>query len=320
MRIAVLDDYHNSSQQLADWSGLRTQAEIVVFNRNLAVPDEAAAALAEFDAISTIRERMPMPRALIKRLPRLKFIAITGAYNRTLDMAACAEQGIIVSHSTGRGPGAHGTPELTWALILAAVRNVAFEDRAMRAGHWQTTIGPVLYGKTLGLLGFGKIGRRMAEIGRAFGMNIIAWSQNLTKEAAEAGGATWVERDALFAQADVVSIHLVLSERTRALVGARELGLMKPTSYIVNTSRGPIIEESALINCLTARHIAGAAVDVYDHEPLPAEHPLRHLDNLTITPHLGYVTIDNMRVGYEDTVEGLAAWLRGAPIRVLKPA
>ena len=319
-RIALLDDYNGRAESLADWSGLRARAEIVSFPHNLAVPDEAAAALADFDAISTIRERMPMPRALIERLPRLKFIAITGAQNRTLDQIAAAERGIIVSHSTNRGPGAHGTPELTWALILAAVRNIAFEDRAMRAGKWQTTMGPVLHGRTLGLLGFGKIGRRVGEIGRAFGMKLIAWSPNLTREAAEAGGATLVDKETLFAEADVISIHLVLGARSRGLVGAAEFARMKPTAYLVNTSRGPIIEEAALIAAMQAKRIAGAAIDVYDVEPLPADHVLRSLENLTLSPHLGYVTLDNMRVSYEDTVEALTAWLDGAPVRVLAPS
>ena len=319
-RIALLDDYNGRAVSLADWSGLRQRAEIVSFPHNLSVPDEAAAALADFDAISTIRERMPMPRALIERLPRLKFIAITGAQNRTLDQIACAERGIIVSHTTSRGPGAHGTPELAWALILAAVRNIAFEDRAMRAGKWQTTMGPVLHGRTLGLLGFGKIGRRVGEIGRAFGMKLIAWSPNLTKEAAEAGGATLVDKETLFAEADVISIHLVLGARSRGLVGPAEFARMKPTSYLVNTSRGPIIQEAALIEALQSMRIAGAAIDVYDIEPLPADHVLRTLDNLTLSPHLGYVTLDNMRVSYEDTVEALTAWLDGKPIRVLAPS
>jgi len=319
-RIALLDDYNGRAESLADWSALRQRAGIVSFPHNLAVPDEAAAALAEFDAISTIRERMPMPRALIERLPRLKFIAITGAQNRTLDQIACAERGIIVSHSTSRGPGAHGTPELAWALILAAVRNIAFEDRAMRAGKWQTTMGPVLHGRTLGLLGFGKIGRRVGEIGRAFGMKLIAWSPNLTEEAAAAGGATLVDKETLFAEADVISIHLVLGARSRGLVGAAEFARMKPTAYLVNTSRGPIIEEAALVEAMQTRRIAGAAIDVYDVEPLPADHVLRSLENLTLSPHLGYVTLDNMRVSYEDTVEALTAWLDGAPVRVLAPS
>jgi D-3-phosphoglycerate dehydrogenase len=316
-RVAVLDDYHRMALQLADWSGL--EADLVVFHENLAVPEEAAEKLADFDAVCLIRERMAMPRSLIQRLPRLKFIAVTGRHNRTLDLQACQERGIVASYSTSRGPGANGTPELTWALILAAARNVAFEDRAMRQGAWQTTMGPVLFGKTLGVFGLGKIGQRVCEIGRAFGMKTIAWSQNLTPEAAAAAGVAYVERDQLFAESDVLSVHVVLSPRTTGVIGAREFGLMKPTAYVVNTSRGPIIQEAALIEALAGKRIAGAAIDVYDQEPLPADSPLRHIDRLTITPHLGYVTIDNMRVLYEDTVEALGAYLKGQPVRLLEP-
>jgi D-3-phosphoglycerate dehydrogenase len=319
-RIALLDDYHRLALTLADWSRVQARAELVPFHENLRVPDQAAEALADFDAVCHIRERMAMPRALVERLPKLRFIAITGAYHRTLDLQACAERGIVVSHSTSRGAGAHGTPELTWALILAAVRHIAFEDRAMRAGGWQTTLGPALHGKVLGLLGFGKIGQRVAEIGRAFGMDCIAWSPNLTDEKAAAGGARRVDRETLFREADVLTVHLVLGDRSRGTVGAHEFGLMKPSAFFVNTSRGPIVQEQALIDALRANRIAGAAVDVYDEEPLPASSPLRGLENLTLSPHLGYVTSDNMRVYYEDTAEALEAWLNGAPIRLLKPA
>ena len=317
-RIALLDDYHRLALSLADWSAVSGRAELVPFHHNLRVPDEAAEALADFDAVCHIRERMAMPRALIERLPKLRFIGVTGPHHRMLDMQACAERGIVVSHSSARGPGGHGTPELTWALILAAVRHIAYEDRAMRAGGWQTTLGPVLHGKTLGLLGLGRVGRRVAEIGRAFGMNCIAWSPNLTAEKAAAAGATLVAREELFRAADVLTVHLVLGERSRGVVGAAEFALMKPSAYFVNTSRGPIVQEAALIEALESGRIAGAAVDVYDEEPLPAEHRLRRVERLTLSPHLGYVTSDNMRVFYEDTAEALAAWLDGAPIRVLK--
>jgi len=320
MRIALLDDYHRLALSLADWSAVRSRAELVPFHHNLAVPDEAAAALVDFDAIALIRERMPVPRALIERLPRLKFIAVTGPTNRTLDLEACAERGIVASHSSNRGVGGNGTPELTWALILACVRHIAFEDRAMRAGRWQSTLGPVINGKTLGLLGLGKIGKRVAEIGRVFGMKVIAWSPNLTAEAAAAAGVTRVEKAELFAQADVVSIHLVLGPRSRGLVGAAELGLMKKSAFLVNTSRGPIIDEAALITALQARQIAGAGLDVYDIEPLPADHILRTLENVTLSPHLGYCTSDNFKVLYEDTAEALAAWMDGAPIRIMSNA
>jgi phosphoglycerate dehydrogenase-like enzyme len=318
-RIALLDDYHRLALSLADWSGVQTRAELAPFHHNLRVPDEAAEALRDFEAVCHIRERMAMPRALIERLPKLRFIAVTGASHRTLDLQACAERGIVVSHSTSRGPGAHGTPELTWALILAAVRHIAFEDRAMRAGGWQTTLGPVLHGKTLGLLGLGKVGKRVAAIGQAFGMDCIAWSPNMTEDAAAAGGARLVDREALFREADVLTVHLVLGERSRGVVGAQEFAWMKPTAFFVNTSRGPIVQEAALIEALNAHRIAGAALDVYDEEPLPTDSPLRRLENLTLSPHLGYVTTDNMRAFYEDTAEALNAWLDGKPIRVLSP-
>ncbi len=317
-RIALLDDYHQLALSLADWSPVRARAEIVTFNHNLSVPDQAAAALADFDAIALIRERMPVPRELIERLPRLKFIAVTGKHNRTLDLDACTERGITVSHSTDRGNGGNGTPELAWALIMASVRHIAFEDRAMRAGKWQTTLGPVLYGRTIGLLGLGKIGRRMAQIARAFGMEVVAWSPNLTTEAAAAVGVRRVEKAELFRIADVVSIHLVLGPRSRGLVSAAEFALMKPTAFIVNTSRGPIIVEDALVAALESKQIAGAAIDVYDIEPLPADHRLRRIENLTLSPHLGYCTTDNFKVYYEDTAEALSAWLDGSPIRVMQ--
>jgi D-3-phosphoglycerate dehydrogenase len=318
MKVAVLDDYLRIARRMADWSALEKRCEVVIFDRNLRAPDEAAEALADFDVFCTLRERMAVPRALIERLPKLKFIAITGLKHRTLDIDAATERGVVVSRSTVRD-GHWGTPELTWGLILASTRHIAYEDRRMRSGGWQNTVGTVLNGKTLGIVGLGNIGRRVAAFGRAFGMRVVAWSQNLTEEAAAEAGATRVDKDELFRVSDVVTLHVVLSERTRGVVGARELGLMKPTAYLVNTSRGPLIDEAALIAALRENRIGGAAVDVYDEEPLPDDHPLRRLDNLVLTPHLGYYTEETLRPFYEDIVEAVGAFLDGKPIRVVNP-
>ena len=317
-RIAVLDDYQHVALKLADWDRLGPDAEITVFDRNLR-PDEAAEALAGFDAICLMRERMPMPRTLIERLPALKLIVVTGAHNRTLDLEAAAERGIVVSHTRG-GESQYATPELAWALILACARHLAQEDRHMRQGGWQETIGMALHGKSLGIVGLGRLGSRMASIGRAFGMELLAWSRNLTAERAEAAGAKLVTKDELLARADVITIHLVLGERSRGLIGAREFALRKPSAILVNTSRGPIVDEAALIEALENRRIRSAGLDVYDEEPLPPEHPLRRLDNVVLAPHLGYVTEGTYRMFYEDTVEAIAAWQAGAPVRVLAPA
>jgi phosphoglycerate dehydrogenase-like enzyme len=315
-RIAILDDYQGVALKMADWSRLRRDCEIVVFRRNLATEDEAAAALAEFDAVCLMRERMPAPRSLIERLPRLKLIVVTGAHNRTLDLAAAKARGIMVSHTRG-GDSQYATPELAWGLILSLMRHIPDEHRRMRQGGWQESVGTALHGQTLSILGLGRLGARMAAIGRAFGMEVLAWSQNLTAERAQAAGAMLVAKDELFERADVLTIHLVLGERSRGLVGAAELARMKPSAILVNTSRGPIVREEALIEVLRARRIRGAGLDVYDEEPLPAEHPLRSLDNVVLTPHLGYVTEGTYRMFFEDMVEDIEAWRAGSPVRVL---
>jgi phosphoglycerate dehydrogenase-like enzyme len=322
MKVAVLDDYAGAALQVADWSGVQARAEVVVFDRHLA-EDEAAAALKDFDVLVTVRERMALPRTLIERLPRLKLITIIGMSLPNLDMAAATDHGVIVAHSNFGAPAfravSNATPELAWGLMIATVRHIAHEDRRMREGGWQSTTGLILAGKTLGLLGLGRIGKRMAQYAKVFGMEAIAWSQNLTREAAAEVGVRRVEKAELFTQADVVSIHLVLSDRSRGLVGARELGLMKPTAYLINTSRGPIVQEAALIEALRSRRIAGAGIDVYDVEPPPADHPYRSMDNVTLTPHLGYVTRETLRAFYSDSIEAVAAFLDGAPIRVANP-
>ena len=283
------------------------------------MPDEAASVLAPFDVISLIRERMPMPRALIERLPNLKMIAVTGLYNRTLDVAVAIERGIVVSYTELRGSYRKATCELTWGLILALARHIPLEAENMRKGGWQTTAGFALAGKTLGLLGLGRQGRHMVPVARAFGMELIAWSENLTAAAAAEAGVRRVEKDELFRTSDVLSIHLVLGERTRGIVGARELALMKPTAILVNPARGPLVDEAALIDALKERRIAGAGLDVYATEPLPRDHPLRSLPNVVLTPHLGFGVREFFENAYGDTVENIEAFLAGNPIRILTP-
>jgi len=321
-RVAILDDYAGSALDLADWTPVQIRSEVTVFDRHLSEA-EAVDALRPFDVICTVRERMALPRTLIERLPNLKLITIIGKSLPNLDMAAASERGILVAHSNFASPRysavRDATPELAWGLMIATVRNLAEEHRRMRDGGWQTTTGLTLSGKTLGLLGLGRIGRRMAEYGNVFGMQVIAWSQNLTEEAATAVGARQVDKATLFEESDVVSIHLVLSERTRGLVAEPELALMKPHAYLINTSRGPIVDEAALIAALKNGSIAGAGLDVYDVEPPAPDHPLRTLPNVTLSPHLGYVTREMLAAFYSDTVEAVAAWLNGTPIRIANP-
>ena len=317
IEIAVLDDYQRVALSMADWSGLGTDCRVTVFDRNLASIDEATRALSGFDVICLLRERMAVPAELIARLPKLKLIVVTGAHNRTLDLAAADARGITVTHTRG-GDSYYATTELALGLMIACARHLAFEDRGMRQGLWQRTVGMTLHGRALGLLGLGRMGKRMAELGRALGMRVLAWSENLTPERAGAAGATHVSKETLFRESDVVSVHLVLGERTRGLVGAAELALMKPSAFLVNTSRGPIVDEAALIAALREKRIAGAGLDVYDVEPLPADHPLRTLDNVVLAPHLGFVTEGTYGVFYADMVECIAAWRAGAPIRLLR--
>ena len=307
-RIAILDDYQSVSLQLADWSPLAGRAEITVFNDHVSKFDEIVERLLPFDVVCVMRERTPLPRAVIERLPRLKLIASTGSRNAAVDIDAAAERGIVVAHT---GYDARSTIEMTWALILASARQVAPENAHLRGGGWQRTVGDALHGKTLSLLGLGNIGSEVARIGLAFGMETIAWSQNLTSERAQVCGARLVSKEELFRNADIMTIHLVLSDRTRGLVGATELQAMKPSARLINTSRGPIVDELALIEVLRERRIAGAALDVFDVEPLPADHPFRSLDNVLCTPHLGYVARDLYRTFYGDTVKNITRWLDG---------
>ncbi|MEH2480095.1 phosphoglycerate dehydrogenase-like enzyme [Nitrobacteraceae bacterium AZCC 2146] len=306
MKIAILDDYQNVALSIADWSAVAKRADITVFNDHIDQTDALIERLLPFDVICVMRERTPLRRDIIERLPLLKFIASTGPRNISIDMAAANERGILVANT-----GYRSTPtiELTWALILASARHLVEESNSIRVGGWQTSIGHELDGRVLGVLGVGNVGGQVARIGRAFGMKIIAWSQNLTAKAAAAADAELVTKDELFRRADVVTIHLILSERTRGLVGAAELALMKPTARLVNTSRGPIIEEHALIEALRARAIAGAAIDVFDTEPLPELHPFRTIKNLLATPHIGFVAEDLYRTFYSDAAAAIGAWI-----------
>jgi len=305
-KIAVLDDYQNAALESADWSVLYQRADITVFQDHLADPEDVIERLMPFDVICVMRERSPLPRNIIERLPNLKLIASTGDGNASIDVAAAGERGIAVVHTRYRSDPAI---EFTWALILASVRHIVTESNSVRSGGWQKTVGTDLRGKTLGVLGLGRIGSEVARIGRAFGMNLIAWSQNMTAQAAEAAGATLVSKNQLFEQADILTIHLVLSSRTRGLIGAAELARMKPTARLINTSRGPIVEEQALISVLKKKQIAGAAIDVFDVEPLPPDHPFRALDNILATPHIAYVSQGLYKTFYEDTVSNIREWL-----------
>ncbi|GLP73024.1 2-hydroxyacid dehydrogenase [Mycobacterium antarcticum] len=308
IQVAVLDDYQDVALSLADWSPVTARADVTVFTDHVADPDELVARLTPFDVVFVMRERTPLPRNVLERLPRLRMIASTGNVNASIDMAAVADLGIHVS-ATGGSIGS--TVELTWALILATARHLVGEREAVAEGRWQTTVGRELDRRVLGVLGVGRIGARVARIGAAFGMDVVAWSQNLTPEAAREVGARHVPRDEFFATADVVTIHLKLSERSRGLVGAAELAAMKSTALLINTSRGPIVDEAALIAALRSGSIAGAGLDVFDVEPLPADHPFRTMANVTATPHLGYVADRPYRIFFRDAVAAIAGWLDG---------
>jgi len=306
MQVAVFDDYQNVAMQLADWSGVRRHAVITVFNDHVADPSAVVERLRPFDVVCVMRERTPLTREILQQLPNLKLIASTGPRNASIDTQTAADLGIAV---TATGYDSTPTIEFTWSLILASSRGIDREAASLRAGGWQMGLGSNLRSKSLGVVGLGNIGREVARIGLAFGMKVIAWSQNLTEEKASAAGATLVDKQTLFREADVVTVHLVLSSRTRGVIGAPEFGLMKPTARFVNTSRGPIVDEAALIEALQVRRSAGAAVDVFDVEPLPANHPFRKLDNVLATPHIGYVTDDLYRTFYGDAAANIAAWL-----------
>ena len=312
LRVAILDDYQGVALALANWQSLHPQATIQAFGDHLDDIDAVARRLHTFDCVVAMRERTPFPRELFEKLPNLRLLITAGMRNAAIDLAAATARKVQVC---GTEMLPYPTAELTWGLILALFRHIPQEDRATRAGRWQTTLGLGLKGKVLGLLGLGRLGSQVARVGRAFGMEVIAWSQNLTAERAAEAGAALVAKEELFARADIVSIHLVLSPRSRGLVGAGELARMKPTAFLVNTSRGPIVDEAALIACLKERRIAGAGLDVFEPEPLPKTHPLLALDHVVITPHLGYVTEEGYRLAYGHAVEDIRAFLAGEVLR-----
>jgi phosphoglycerate dehydrogenase-like enzyme len=316
MRVAILDDYQGVALDCGDWQSLHPEVQIEAFREHIANEDELARRLHTFECVVLMRERTPFRRALIDKLPNLRLIVTTGMANAAIDLEAAAARGIPVCGTESLG---YPTAELAWGLILSLFRQIPHEDRAIRAGKWQTTLGIGLNGKTLGVIGLGRLGAMVAKFGKAFDMKVIAWSQNLTDARAAELGVELVGKEDLFARADVVSIHLVLSERSRGLVGAAELARMKPTAYLVNTSRGPIVDEAALLKALQERRIAGAGIDVYDSEPIARDHPFLKLDNVVLTPHLGYVTAENYRRNYSHAVEDIRAFLDGKPIRPVKP-
>jgi phosphoglycerate dehydrogenase-like enzyme len=311
IHIAVLDDYQGVALQLADWSAVMARARVVVFSDHLDDIDALVERLLPFDVVCVMRERTPLRRAVLERLPRLKLIASTAKRNASIDATAAAERGIAVVHTSYiTSP----TVELTWALILAGARHIVAENESLRGGGWQRGIGDDMADKTLGILGLGSVGSQVAKVGLAFGMKVIAWSQNLTAEAAAAAGARLVSKDELLREADIVSIHLVLSSRTVGLIGAAQLALMKPSARLINTSRGPIVVEADLLAALTEGRIAGAAVDVFDVEPLPPDHPWRNADRLLATPHIGYVTRELYLRFYRDTVSNILTWMDSHPL------
>jgi phosphoglycerate dehydrogenase-like enzyme len=314
VKIAVLDDYQGVALSMADWNSLPDDAQLDVYPEHLADEGQVAERLSRYEIVVAMRERTAFPRSLLQRLSALRLLVTTGMRNASIDVEAASELGVTVS---GTGGVPYPTAELTWGLILALARHIPREDAATRDGSWQVSVGQGLHGKTLGLMGLGRLGSQVATVGDAFGMELIAWSQNLTQERAREFNARLVTKDELLSASDFLTIHLVLSDRTRGLVGGRELGLMKPTAYLVNTSRGPIVDERRLVTALRDRSIAGAGLDVFDVEPLPAGHPLLTAPNTVLTPHLGYVTDETYRVFYGDAVEDIVSYLDGRPVRVI---
>lgn len=315
LRCAILDDYQNVALKLADWGPLADRVETTVFDAPFASPDAAIAALQDFEIVCAMRERTPFPRAVFEALPKLKLLITSGMRNAAIDLEAAKARGVVVCGTAMVG---NPTAGITIGLMLELTRKIGFENARMKAGEpWQVTLGEDVDGKTLGIIGLGKLGSQVAGIGRALGMKTIAWSSNLTPEACEKQGVTYATKEELFSTADVITIHLVLSERSRGLIGRDDLARMKPTAYLINTARGPIVDEAALLEVLQAGKIAGAGLDTYSQEPLPIDSPLRKLDNVVITPHLGYVTAENYRRIYREMIEGIEGWLQGKPLRQL---
>jgi phosphoglycerate dehydrogenase-like enzyme len=315
VRCAILDDYQNVVLKLADWSALKGKVDLQVFNEHFGSPDKLIAALADFEIVVAMRERTAFPRTVIEALPKLKLLITTGLRNASIDVAAATARGVTVCGTPSFG---NPTSGVAIGLMLELTRHIGYENARLHAGAvWQSTVGADLDGLTLGILGLGKLGTRTANIAKAFGMKVIAWSQNLTEEKCRETGVGYVGKDDLFRQSDFITIHVVLSPRTRGLVGAKELGLMKASAYLINTSRGPIVDEAALLAALRDKKIAGAGLDVFDIEPLPLDHPLRKMDNVVITPHLGYVSEQNYRAYFAGVVDDISAFLDGKPVRVI---
>jgi phosphoglycerate dehydrogenase-like enzyme len=315
-RCAVLDDYQDVALKFAEWASIDADVDVTVFNQPMSGPDEIHRTLHDFHIVCMMRERTPFRRNTITALPNLKLLITTGARNASIDLSAAAERGVTVC-----GTGAFGNPTtgITFGLILELTRRIGFENARLKSGEpWQVTLGPDIEGKTLGVVGLGKLGRRVSGVAMAFGMKVIAWSPNLTPEKCQEAGVGYATKSDLFRDADIVTIHMQLGERSRGLVTAKEFAVMKPTAYIINTARGPIIEEKALIAALQERRIAGAGLDVFDIEPLPLDHPFRHMENVVITPHLGYVSEQNYRQYFPDIVENIRAFIAGMPVRVIK--
>jgi D-3-phosphoglycerate dehydrogenase len=315
LRCAILDDYQNAALQMAEWSKLADRVDVTVFDKPFASGDEAVRALQDFAIVCAMRERTPFGRDVLNALPNLKLLLTSGMRNASFDLDTAKARGVVVC---GTGTVGNPTAGLTIGLMLELTRKIGFENARMKAGErWQITLGEDVEGKTLGIVGLGKLGRQVAGIAKAMGMNVIAWSSNLTREACEAAGVSYATKEDLFAAADIITIHVVLSERSRGLVSREDIARMKPTAYLINTARGPIVDEAALLEALQKRAIAGAALDTYSQEPLPVDHPLRKLDNAVLTPHLGYVTADNYRRYYTDMVDDIIAWMAGTPLRVI---
>jgi len=315
MRVAFLDDYQNVAKKLGDWKLIEKDVEATSFTDHLEDEDAVAARLKDFEIVCAMRERTPFGRSLFEKLPNLKLLITSGMRNRSIDTAAAADHGVTVCGTPGAGAP---TTDLTWGLIISLARNIPGEERNVRTGGWQTTVGIGLEGKTLGVLGLGNLGSRVATVGKAFGMDVIAWSQNLTEERCREVGVRLVDKDRLIGQSDFITIHMVLSDRTRGLVGAKEIAMMKPTAYLVNTSRGPIVDEAALADALRRKAIAGAGLDVFSTEPLPADHPFRRLENTVVTPHLGYVSRQNYDAYWGGYIAAIRGFLDGRPVNLVK--
>lgn len=316
LAVAVLDDYQGVAERMGPWERLAGRVEVHAYRDHLADRAALVERLRDYEVIVAMRERTTLDRSLVEQLPRLRLVVTAGAHNAVIDVAACAERGVTVCGTGGVG---HGTAELTWALILAAARHLPEEVANMRSGRWMTTVGTDLHGARLGVIGLGRLGGQVAGIGLAFGMDVVAWSENLTEQRCAEVGVAKVTRDELLSSSDFVTIHLVLSERSRGLIGERELALLKPSAWLVNTSRGPICDEEAIVSACAQGRIAGACLDVFAGEPLPADHPFRKLPNVVATPHIGYVTLNGYERFFTDIVEDIEGWLAGEPLRVIRP-